>query len=89
MKERENDYVIKFLRGLNEEYSQARSQIRMMSPLPSITKTFSLILQQEREFGVSVPTPVTTTHTAAYNTCSKESTKPATFNRGNSGSSRG
>nr|KYP72198.1 hypothetical protein KK1_004784 [Cajanus cajan] len=49
-KEREDDCVIHFLRGLNDEYSQVRSQIMMMDPMPSIVKSFSMILQHEREF---------------------------------------
>jgi CRISPR/Cas system Type II protein with McrA/HNH and RuvC-like nuclease domain len=49
-KEREDDRVINFLRGLNEEFAQVRL-IMMLVPLPSIAKSFALILQQEREFG--------------------------------------
>ncbi|XP_052723102.1 uncharacterized protein LOC128193522 [Vigna angularis] len=45
-----DDSVIKFLRGLNDEFSSVRSQIMLMEPMPNLTKTFSLILQQEREF---------------------------------------
>ncbi|XP_029128947.1 uncharacterized protein LOC114916435 [Cajanus cajan] len=35
---------------LNDEYSQVRAQIMMMHPMPSIVKSFSMILQLEREF---------------------------------------
>ncbi|XP_022631734.1 uncharacterized protein LOC111240608 [Vigna radiata var. radiata] len=48
--ERNDDSVIKFLRGLNDEFSQVRSQIMLMEPMPILPKTFSLVLQQEREF---------------------------------------
>ncbi|XP_047181593.1 uncharacterized protein LOC124848032 [Vigna umbellata] len=48
--ERNDDSVIKFLRGLNDEFSQVRSQIMLMKPMPALPKTFSLVLQQEREF---------------------------------------
>jgi len=44
-------YIIRFLRGLNEQYSQIQSQIMLMDPMPYITWVFSLIVQQEREFG--------------------------------------
>ncbi|CAH9141655.1 unnamed protein product [Cuscuta epithymum] len=50
-KERDDDCIIKFLRGLNDEFAQVRSQIMLNDPLPKLTKTFSLVLQQEREFG--------------------------------------
>ncbi|WVZ19207.1 hypothetical protein V8G54_006529 [Vigna mungo] len=49
-KEREDDYVIQFLCGLNESYAQVRSQIMIMDPMPLIVKTFSMVLQHEREF---------------------------------------
>nr|KYP55112.1 hypothetical protein KK1_001317 [Cajanus cajan] len=49
-KEREDDCAIPFLRSLNDEYSQVRAQIMMMHPMPSIVKSFSMILQLEREF---------------------------------------
>ncbi|XP_020225199.1 uncharacterized protein LOC109807083 [Cajanus cajan] len=53
-KERDDDCVIKFLRGLNDEFSQVRSQVMLMEPMPGLTRTFSLVLQQECEFGVEV-----------------------------------
>ncbi|XP_075085109.1 uncharacterized protein LOC142168338 [Nicotiana tabacum] len=36
--------LLQFLTGLNESYSQSRSQIMMMSPLPSINKAYSLLV---------------------------------------------
>ncbi|CAL0299836.1 unnamed protein product [Lupinus luteus] len=45
---RENDYVICFLKGLNDQYESVRSQIMLMDPLPTINKAFSLLTQQER-----------------------------------------
>ncbi|WVZ18008.1 hypothetical protein V8G54_005330 [Vigna mungo] len=56
-KEREDDYVIRFLRGLNDNYAQVRSQIMMLDPMPSIVKTFSMILQHEHEFIGILPKP--------------------------------
>ena len=55
-KEREDDCVIRFLRGLNDDYSQVHSQIMIMDPMPSIVRSFSMILQHEREF---LPTATT------------------------------
>ncbi|XP_017415280.1 uncharacterized protein LOC108326337 [Vigna angularis] len=48
--QRNDDSVIKFLRGLNDEFSSVGSQIMLMEPMPTLPKTFSLVLQQEREF---------------------------------------
>lgn len=54
---RDNDHVIRFLRGLNEQYSHVKSQIMLMKPLPDINEAFSLLCQQERELGGPVKEP--------------------------------
>ncbi|XP_075512742.1 uncharacterized protein LOC142548320 [Primulina tabacum] len=41
--------VMQFLMGLNESYAQIRAQILMMDPVPIISKTFSLVVQEERQ----------------------------------------
>ncbi|KAL5537688.1 hypothetical protein UlMin_046008 [Ulmus minor] len=46
-------YVLQFLMGLNESFSQVRAQILMLDPLPSINKVFSLIVQEERQRSLS------------------------------------
>jgi len=73
-KEREDDCVIRFLRGLTDEYSQVRSQVMMMDPMPSVIKTFSMILQHEREF-VSTPSSSTTQDLVAFSAQSNDSSK--------------
>ncbi|XP_012472497.1 uncharacterized protein LOC105789676 [Gossypium raimondii] len=45
----EQDYVIRFLKGLNDSFSAVRSQILLMDHLPSINKAFSKVIQQERK----------------------------------------
>ncbi|KAF5442021.1 hypothetical protein F2P56_036962, partial [Juglans regia] len=55
----QRDYVFKFLMGLNDSYDAVRGQIILLSPLPSLDKTFSLILQEERQRqarNIAVPT---------------------------------
>ncbi|GAU40443.1 hypothetical protein TSUD_397620, partial [Trifolium subterraneum] len=50
MKEyKDSDQVIRFLKGLNEQYYTVRSQIMLMDPLPTISKVYSLLVQQERQ----------------------------------------
>ncbi|KAJ8747272.1 hypothetical protein K2173_014518 [Erythroxylum novogranatense] len=44
----ENDQVMVFIKGLNENYATVKSQILLMDPLPSLNKAFSLVIQQER-----------------------------------------
>ncbi|KAI5416724.1 hypothetical protein KIW84_041663 [Lathyrus oleraceus] len=49
---KEQDKVIKFLKGLGDQYSHVGSQIMLMSPLPTLDNAFNLILQQERLFNL-------------------------------------
>ena len=43
-KEHEDDCVIHFLCGLNDVYAPIRSQVMLIEPMPSLVKTFSLVL---------------------------------------------
>ncbi|KAB1224576.1 hypothetical protein CJ030_MR2G004968 [Morella rubra] len=43
------DYVFKFLMGLNDTYDSIGGQIILINPTPSLDKTFSLVLQEERQ----------------------------------------
>lgn len=45
---KQTEYVICFLKCLNESFYDVRTQILIMDPLPSISKRFALALQQER-----------------------------------------
>ena len=40
----QQDFIIWFLKGLNERFSMVRSQILLTDPLPSITKVFSMVI---------------------------------------------
>ncbi|XP_019161193.1 PREDICTED: uncharacterized protein LOC109157807 [Ipomoea nil] len=55
----ENDHLSMFLRGLNENYTSTKSQIMLMSPLPTVGRASSLVKQQEREVygGILSATP--------------------------------
>ncbi|GAU28114.1 hypothetical protein TSUD_295510 [Trifolium subterraneum] len=46
---RDSDQVIRFLKGLNDQYVDVRSQIMLMQPLPNIGKVYLLFAQQERQ----------------------------------------
>ncbi|XP_019418355.1 PREDICTED: uncharacterized protein LOC109329105 [Lupinus angustifolius] len=54
-KYRENEYIICFLRGLNDQLSSGRSQIMLMGPMPPISKVFSILVQQERQMSFEEP----------------------------------
>ncbi|KAK4278257.1 hypothetical protein QN277_016124 [Acacia crassicarpa] len=78
------DYVIRFLKGLNDRFANVRSQILLMDPLPSINKAFSLIVQQERDLiGITEPnicfTRTDSSSKPAYQPKSNTSNKMCTF----------
>ncbi|XP_068491926.1 uncharacterized protein [Phaseolus vulgaris] len=43
------DQAMQFLRGLNDQYSNVKSHVLLMEPVPPISKIFSLVAQQERQ----------------------------------------
>ena len=43
------EYVMSFLMGLNDTYASVRGQILLMDPVPSLSKVFSLLLQDEKQ----------------------------------------
>ena len=45
----EADCTMQFLVGLNPSFSQIRSNILSMVPLPSLSKVFALVIQEERQ----------------------------------------
>uniref|UniRef100_A0A1S3X8U1 Retrotransposon Copia-like N-terminal domain-containing protein n=3 Tax=Nicotiana TaxID=4085 RepID=A0A1S3X8U1_TOBAC len=50
--------LLQFLMGLDETYAQARSQILMMNPIPSVNKAYSMVVSEEshRNMGKSTQT---------------------------------
>ncbi|XP_041025344.1 uncharacterized protein LOC121265732 [Juglans microcarpa x Juglans regia] len=51
----QQDYVMRFLIGLNDSFSQVRGQILLIDPLPPMNKVFSLVLQEERQRDIGSP----------------------------------
>ncbi|XP_061367193.1 uncharacterized protein LOC133310301 [Gastrolobium bilobum] len=64
---REKDYSIRFLKGLNDQFSNVRSQIMLMNPLPLVNRVFSLIMQQERQLHLEGVFNNQEVHKAFYN----------------------
>lgn len=48
----QSDYIIWFLKGLNDYFSIVRSQIMLLDPIPYINKVFGMVLQQERQLSL-------------------------------------
>ncbi|MCI03097.1 flavonol sulfotransferase-like protein, partial [Trifolium medium] len=88
---RDGDQVIRFLKGLNEQYSNVRSQIMLIDPLPSITRVYSLLVQQERQVIVPVDeaTILATTNQNSGSNQGHFSAKHGSAGRGRGPSSRG
>ena len=49
MERKQQDHIMLFLRGLNDQFNTVRSNVLMMDPLPNIAKVFSYVVQQERQ----------------------------------------
>jgi len=49
MDNRERDYILQFLMGLNDSYSHICGQLLLNDPLPPMYKVFSLFIQEERK----------------------------------------
>ncbi|XP_050884650.1 uncharacterized protein LOC127087758 [Lathyrus oleraceus] len=56
------EYVMGFLKGLNDSYHDIRAQILLLDPLSNISRAYSLIAQKQVVF----PSPVNTTLTVLY-----------------------
>ncbi|KAJ0092230.1 hypothetical protein Patl1_25721 [Pistacia atlantica] len=46
---------MQFLMGLNETYAQARGQILMMNPLPSVNQAYSMLVTEESQRSIVFP----------------------------------
>ena len=59
------DCTVSFLMGLNETYVTVRGQILLMELMPSLSKVFSLLLQDEKQRKVGAGKKVLTDTSAA------------------------
>lgn len=53
----EEDCTMQFLIGLNSSFSQLRSSILSVVPLPPLSKVFSLVIKEERQRNIDGPMP--------------------------------
>ena len=49
----QQEHVLQFLMGLNDDFAAVRGQILLMEPLPPINKVYSLVTQEERQRAIS------------------------------------
>jgi hypothetical protein len=83
---RDSDYVVRFLKGLNDQYAQVRSNIMLMRPLPNVDIVFSLLCQQERQFLLPTQEPHII---ASVSDSNKSKGRGKGFQKGSSSSSQG
>ncbi|XP_072060397.1 uncharacterized protein [Arachis hypogaea] len=70
------EYVVKFLKGLNEQYSNVKSQIMLMKPLPEINTVLSMLTQQEQELNCDPSNSNIVTNSLEQETCYKKNGFP-------------
>ena len=49
LKREQNQKLLQFLMGLNDDYNSIRGNILMMSPLPTISQVYSMLVQEEKQ----------------------------------------
>ncbi|XP_060190846.1 uncharacterized protein LOC132620168 [Lycium barbarum] len=57
--------LFQFLMGLNDAYSQARSQILMMNPMPNVNQAYSLVISDESQKAVAANSGILGTNPSA------------------------
>ncbi|XP_019254985.1 PREDICTED: uncharacterized protein LOC109233555 [Nicotiana attenuata] len=68
----ERQKLVQFLMGLNETYTTYRGNIMMMSPVPTIDKAYSLLLQEERQRSIQ-PTMISPMDSSSFNVSTQKS----------------
>ncbi|WVY94711.1 hypothetical protein V8G54_033799 [Vigna mungo] len=51
---KQEDKVMQFLRGLDDQFGNVTSHVLLLDPIPDITKVFSLVAQQERQLSSGI-----------------------------------
>lgn len=69
--------VMQFLMGLNDDYKHVRGNILMMQPLPTLSQAYRLILQEEKQRECNVPLSLGTDSTALASYHRNQNTKGA------------
>ncbi|KAL5557118.1 hypothetical protein UlMin_039354 [Ulmus minor] len=87
------EYIMSFLMGLHDSFTQVRGQLLLMDPLPPINKVFALISQEEhqRKVGIHTSSISDPASTMAFAVKNANSNRTGTSNSGshNYGVSKG
>ncbi|KAF8400435.1 hypothetical protein HHK36_013733 [Tetracentron sinense] len=79
----QQEKLMQFLMGLNDSFSAIRSQILLMDPLPTVSRAYALILQEERQRDLHV-NPHSNEISALLASTTPRGTYPTTDSRGKS-----
>ena len=79
--------MVRFLRGLNEQYSNVRPQIMLMRPFPDIDTVSSMLTLQERQMTSEVHDPVALFNTSVRSKISGSGSRGRGLGRGTRGQS--
>ncbi|VFR00862.1 unnamed protein product [Cuscuta campestris] len=60
----QNQKLIQFLMSLNSDYNVTRGNILLMRPLPSVPIAYGLLIQEEKQREIQVPSHFMTEHTS-------------------------
>ncbi|XP_060961970.1 uncharacterized protein LOC133032138 [Cannabis sativa] len=61
------EYIMSFLMGLSDSFSQVRGSILLMDPLPEVNRVFHLVTQEEHQRGTnSAANPNNSSHAMAF-----------------------
>nr|XP_009767377.1 PREDICTED: uncharacterized protein LOC104218550 [Nicotiana sylvestris] len=75
----EDQQLFQFLNGLNDSYSTVKSEIMIMSPLPPISKAYSLLQQDASQREILSTTPNFSTDSSSFSVSSTPHTTNRTF----------
>lgn len=71
--EREQDQVLRFLKGLNDEYATIKSGVLVLEPMPDVHQVFGMAIKLERQLhGLSNHTDFTQANAAVTETTNEE-----------------
>ncbi|VFQ66343.1 unnamed protein product [Cuscuta campestris] len=64
LKYEQDQRLIQFLMGLNSDYNTVRGNILLIKPLPSISAAYGMLVQEEKQKEIQIPSPFTSEHTS-------------------------
>ncbi|CAL9003908.1 unnamed protein product [Prunus brigantina] len=70
----QQEQVLQFLMGLNDTYSAVRTQMLLMSPLPTVRTAYAMLMQEERQRQITENSTISSVH--AMNTSKSTNKQP-------------